>query len=231
MDQLLSQLRPTFTCTPPVQEHPVLKRQTLARSKTVWPPSTGYPFSSLLILRTWVAEIQSRSWFSHYTHIRNIPGHLWSTCPPPVRPSGWQPCCSVEPHPQNVGHLGNNHSHWTIQALLHQNTEWSHPCQNPAIHLQEKSHRLLAPHLACHPAHLNPVILCTPCKDPFGYQRVQHGSSTIVCLLILLCYCLSGNRWPPYNLQLEGEYCRGNWTPVLLLHNYSFCVFSMLYQL
>jgi len=25
-------------------------------------------------------------------------------------------------------------SHWTAQTLLHQNTEWSHPCQEPAIH-------------------------------------------------------------------------------------------------
>ena len=32
-----------------------------------------------------------------------------------------------------------NHSSWTVQALLHQNTEWSHPCQEPAIYSKKKS--------------------------------------------------------------------------------------------
>ena len=37
--------------------------------------------------------------------------------------------------------------------------------------------RLLAPHLACHPAPLNHVVLPVLPTDPFGYQRIQHGSS------------------------------------------------------
>ena len=58
--------------------------------------------------------------------------------PPPVRPPGRQPCCSAEPHLQTVGHLRNYHSSRTVQAILHQNTEWSHPCQEPAIYSKKK---------------------------------------------------------------------------------------------
>ena len=77
MDRLLCQLGPTFfTCTPPVQEHPLSKTWTVTRTKTIRPPSTGYSSCPPSFLCTRVAEIQSRSRFSHHTYIKNIPGHL-----------------------------------------------------------------------------------------------------------------------------------------------------------
>ena len=58
--------------------------------------------------------------------------------------------------------------------------------------------QLLAPHLACQQPPLNPAVLPTLPTDPFGYQRIQQGSSAPLLThrsLVGRCKVMKSELW------------------------------------
>ena len=151
-------------------------------------------FSPNLIYLVWqklqahiIAHNTTGLWGTFYYHC-NLMHRI--TCLTPVR--SWT--LNHEPWVSHMCHVLPKLDRDTNRGADFQ--AWHH---EPAIHSQKETPcQLLAPHLACHPAPLNPIVLPALPTDPFVYQRIQHGSSASLLIhwsLLGRCKVMDSEPW------------------------------------